>query len=97
MTYLLIPPSVKESPAGGPPLFNRYGLLRGISLLVSWEDTVVEVRYPTEDQLTDSRLAYIGGHEYLVDDDEAQVLIDAGYGSCLYLEDVYVDGYVDIY
>lgn len=95
--YQLIPPSVKEPPAGMPPLFNRYGLLRGISLLVSWEDTVAQVRYPTEDQLAVSRIAYIGGHEYLVEDDEAQVLIDAGYGDCLYVQDRYVDEYVDVY
>ena len=31
---------------------------------------------------------YLGGHEYILSDEEAQVLIDAGYDECL--SDIYV-------
>ena len=92
MAYLLIPPSVKEPPAGTGPLMERYGLLRGISLLVSDADTVAAVRYPTSDQLDAARVAYIGGHEYWLEDAEAQVLIDAGYADCLHHLDEQPEG-----
>jgi hypothetical protein len=32
---------------------------------------------------------YIGGHEYILEDDEAQVLIDAGYDE--YLTDTFIE------
>jgi hypothetical protein len=83
VAYLLITPSVKEAPAGGGPLFMRYGLLRGISLLVDADGGVTEVRYPTEHQVNAAHRYYIGGHEYVVDGEDAQVLLDAGYSSNL--------------
>ena len=84
MAYLLIPPVVMEGPAGGGPLFSRYKLPRGVSLLVGQDNSVISVRYPSEYQLADARVAYIGGHEYVIDDAEAQILTDAGYADCLY-------------
>jgi len=84
MPYLLIPPSVAEGPAGGGPLFFRYKLLRGISLLVSPEGAVSAVRYPSEDQLAAAAVAYIGGHEYLLSDEDAAVISAGGYADCLH-------------
>jgi hypothetical protein len=75
---LLITPTVKEPPAGIGPLMFRYGLLRGVSLLVSPQNTVTAVRYPTEDQLAAARVAY------LLDDAEAAIIAAAGYGDCLH-------------
>jgi hypothetical protein len=83
MPYLLIPPIVMEGPAGGGPLFERFKIPRGVSLLVSAAGGVTEVRYPTEDDLAAADVAYIGGHEYYLSDEDAQPLITAGFASCL--------------
>jgi hypothetical protein len=96
MAYLLVTPSVREGPAGGGPLFSRYKIPRGISLLVFPGCVVTEVRYPSEDQLAAAEVAYIGGHEYIVDGEDAQCLLDAGYGH-LMTPDFYGDIYVDPY
>jgi hypothetical protein len=79
MAYLLRPPSVRESPAGGGVLFSRYKIHRGICLLVDEQGYVSEAQYPTEIQWNAAKTVYVGGHEYVVDGEEAQVLLDAGY------------------
>jgi len=93
MAYKLITPVVREAPAGGGPLFMRYSLLRGVTLLVSPDGGVAAVRYPSEEQLAAAAVAYIGGHEYWITDEAGQVLIDAGFGDSL----VHSDGYVNHY
>lgn len=94
MTYLLRPPIVMEGPMSTGPLFSRYMIPKGVSLLVTGT-TVVEMRFPDQDQCAAADVVYLGGHEYLIDDDAAQLLINAGYGSCLEPTDRY--GYSDIY
>lgn len=88
--YHFIPPSVKEAPAGGGRLFFRYGLQRGISVLVT-DGVVTEVRSPTQDEVSAADAAYIGGHEYLISDADAAPLLAAG------LHLTYVHGYTDDY
>lgn len=84
MLYRLIPPTVLEAPgmdvAGR--LFGRVRYPRGVSLLVTGT-RVEEQRWPTIEQQQAADITYLGGHEYLLDDAAAQVLIDAGYGSNL--------------
>lgn len=96
--YLLVPPTVNEAPgmdvAG--PLFGRVAYPRGVSLLVTGT-RVREQRWPTIEQQRAADTTYLGGHEYLLTDAQAQVLIDAGYESCLTKTDAYGDTYEDGY
>ena len=55
---------------------------RGISLLVNGT-TVTEVQTPYQDDIASADAAYLGGHEYILTEAEAQVLIDAGYSDYL--------------
>lgn len=90
MAYVLVPPTVDEAPAWGGPLFGRVKYPRGISLLVKGS-AVVEKRFPTIEEQQAVDITYLGGHVYTLDDIEAQVLIDAGYGACLTRADVYTE------
>jgi hypothetical protein len=55
---------------------------RGVSLIVNGT-SVTENRTPSQDDLADADTYYLGGHAYTLTDEEAQVLIDAGYGDYL--------------
>lgn len=74
------PPTVSEGPAGGGPLFSRYKLDRGISVLVN-AGVVRQVRYPSQDECLAADRVYLGGYSHPVTDDEAAVLTTAGLGS----------------
>jgi hypothetical protein len=50
----------------------------GVTLIKN-NGVYVEQQYPYHDDLVAADLYYLGGHIYVVDDDEAQALIDAGY------------------
>ena len=82
MPYLFRPPTVMEGPIGTGPLFYRYDQPRGVSLLVTGT-SVVEQRFPDQDQMAAADVVYLGGHEYLVDDAMAALLTSAGYGDGL--------------
>jgi len=96
MAYLLQPPTVMEGPIGFGVLFSRYDQPRGVSLLVTGTD-VVEQRYPDQDMMLAADVTYLGGHEYVITDEAAQILIDAGYGDCVEPFDGYVDTYEERY
>lgn len=55
---------------------------RGVSLLVTGT-VVTENQTPSQDDLAAADYYFLGGHEYTVSDQQAQVLINAGYGSYL--------------
>ncbi len=57
---------------------------RGISLLVTGS-TVVENQYPSQDDLANVDYYFLGGHVYTVSNEQAAVLIAAGYGDYLTL------------
>lgn len=57
---------------------------RGITLLVTGT-TVVENMTPSQDDLAAASYYFLGGHEYVVSDEQAQVLTNAGYSSYLTL------------
>ena len=94
MTYLLRPPTVREAPEGSGPLFGRVGVYRGVTLLVT-DGVAVEARYPTQDEVAAADAAYIGGHEYLLTDEQAAPLLAAGY-DCTKVH-VYIDQYESRY
>jgi hypothetical protein len=58
---------------------------RGVTLLVNGT-TVTATRYPYQDDIADADAVYMGGHTYEIDDQAAQILIDAGYSQ--YLENI---------
>ena len=98
MAYVLIPPTVMEGPsARTTALFSRVRYPHGVSLLVTGS-SVVEVRGPSIEMQREADATYLGGHRYTLTDEQAQPLIDAGYGSpVLERSDVYVDEYEEKY
>jgi len=66
----------------GPIPVSLTDVPRGISLLVNGT-TVTENRTPSQDDLADADAYYLGGHTYTLNDQEAQILIDAGYSNYL--------------
>ena len=80
MTYTLRPPTVEESPAGLPPLFYRYKLLKADSLIMT-AGVVTRQRTFSNAQTQAADYAYIGGHEYIISPSEYTQLVAAGYGS----------------
>jgi hypothetical protein len=55
---------------------------RGISLLITGT-SVTENQTQSQDDLADADTYYLGGHAYTLTDQEAQVLINAGYSDYL--------------
>ena len=55
---------------------------RGYSLLVTGT-TVTEIQTPSQDQLAAAGYYFLGGHEYIVSQAQATVLINAGYSAYL--------------
>lgn len=76
------PPTVEEGPAGGGPLFGRYKLTRGVTVLKN-AGVYTEHRYPSQAQVDAADIAYIGGYRHVVSDTEATALTNAGYGGNL--------------
>lgn len=74
------PPTVEEGPAGPGPLFNRYRISRGITVLKE-AGVYRQVRYPSQAECAAADVAYIGGHTYEITSAEASALTAAGYGS----------------
>jgi hypothetical protein len=66
---------------GATPSFMT-DVARGVTLIVNGT-VVTENRTPYQDDLANATTYYLGGHEYTLDDAEAQVLIDAGYSEYL--------------
>lgn len=55
---------------------------RGVTLLVTGS-VVTATLVPYQDDMSAADAVYLGGHEYVLDEVDAQVLIDAGYGDYL--------------
>jgi hypothetical protein len=55
---------------------------RAYSLLVNGT-TVTEIQTPYQNDIEDADACYMGGHEYILNEQEAQILIDAGYSDYL--------------
>ena len=65
----------------GRPLSNGSYLTdigRGVTLIVNGT-TVTESRTPYQNDLENADAYYLGGHEYVVDQSAADILINAGY------------------
>jgi hypothetical protein len=76
--YKFTTPYVEEGPAGTGPLFSRYRLNRGVSVL-NINGEYYEMRYPTEDDIASADVFYRGGNDHIVSDSIAQDLLALGY------------------
>ena len=84
MPYLFTPPVEDEGPMGGNWLFARYTRKQGVTVY-RVDGQFYEDRFPAQDDLVDADLIYLGGHEYVISNAEAQNLINlnAGYNVTL--------------
>ena len=62
----------------GPIAPSMTDIPRGQSLLVTGT-TVVMTQTPSQDDLAAASYYFLGGHEYIISDEQAAVLIAAGY------------------
>ena len=78
MPYLFVPPVEDEGPMGGNWLFARYTRKQGVTVY-RLDGEFYEDRFPAQDDLIDADLIYLGGHEYVVTEDEKNALESVGY------------------
>lgn len=78
MAYRFTTPTISEGPLGTGPLFSRYRLPRGISVL-KIDNVYYEMRVPSEEDVADASNVYIGGYSYEVNASEKTALEAAGY------------------
>lgn len=76
----LTPPTRDQGPAALDPLFVRYKIARGVSLLVTGA-TVTEAQYASQDEAEAADFYYQGGMVHTISAAEATTLTNAGYGS----------------
>lgn len=74
-------PTTQEGPASWEDrLFLRVKLARGVSIFEGPPGAYEAIRFPTQDEIAAATTAYMGGHEYLVDDATRAALMAAGLG-----------------
>jgi hypothetical protein len=78
MTYRFTTPTISEGPAGEGPLFSRYRLTRGVSV-IKIEGEYYEVRNPSTEEIAEAEAFYLGGITYDVNEAEKAGLEAAGY------------------
>lgn len=76
----LTPPTEDQEIESSHPLWGRYKLNRGLSLLVSGS-TVTLVQYPNQEDLDQYDYVYLGGYTHTISTAEAATLTAAGYGA----------------
>lgn len=81
-TWLFTTPSNSQGPASWEDwLFVRIRLDRGITLLENPPGTFTAVQFPTQDQIAaSSPRFYMGGHQYVVSDQDRTDLLAANVG-----------------
>ena len=80
MAYVFTPPAVEEAPAGFTRLFWRFRIPRGDTILV-YGTAIVRERTPGVDETQAADYCYLGGHRYVLSQNEYTILTNAGYGS----------------
>jgi hypothetical protein len=77
--YKFIPPSVYETPIAWDRLFVRYGIHRGVSVLMI-DGRYSSYRFPAQTDIAASTEHYLGGHVYIIDENTKTRLTDASIG-----------------
>ena len=78
MAYRFTTPTISEGPAGEGRLFERFRLVRGVTVL-KIDGLYYELRYPSSEEVESAEQAYIGGYSYEVSAAEKADLEAAGY------------------
>lgn len=78
-SYIFKPPTVDEAPAGDGPLFSRFKLTRGVSV-VNVAGVYSQVRTLDSDLIPTYQEFYQGGGNYTVTDAVRTALIAGGVG-----------------
>jgi hypothetical protein len=78
MAYRFTTPTISEGPAGEGRLFERFRLVRGITVL-KIDGQYYELRYPSSEEVEAAEEAYMGGYSYEVTVGEKASLEAAGY------------------
>jgi hypothetical protein len=78
-TYKFTTPTTPETPLGQGPLFSRYELDRGISVLRK-NGVYSSYRYPSLEETLNAEEVYLGGRIYIIDEAKKDSLTAAGYG-----------------
>jgi hypothetical protein len=78
MAYRFTTPTISEGPAGEGRLFERFRLVRGITVL-KIDGQYYELRYPSSEEVEAAEEAYMGGYSYEVTIGEKASLEAAGY------------------
>lgn len=77
--YKFVPPSVYETPIAWDRLFVRYGIHRGVSVLMI-DGMYSTYRFPGQTEVAAATEVYLGGHEYIIDEKTKNRLTDASIG-----------------
>ena len=80
MAYVFTPPAVEEAPAGFSRLFWRFRIARGNTVLV-YGSAITQTRTPGVDETLNADYCYLGGHKYVLSQNEYNILTNGGYGS----------------
>lgn len=80
--YLFQTRTIEVASGETHPIFGRLRFTRGLTLLQNG-GIYSEVDGPSDEQISMAEVTYLGGHTYLVTNDEAARLTTAGYGAFL--------------
>lgn len=89
--YLFTPPGRAEKVNVKEPLWDRTYDIRGVTVLKE-SGLYTQVQNPLYERVIAAQKAYLGGHEYLVTNVEADSLTSAGYGDYLVYANVFGSG-----
>lgn len=84
--YKFVPPTVFETPIAWDRLFIRYGIHRGVSVLMI-DGQYSSYRFPAQTDIAASSEHYLGGHEYIIDEATKTRLTDTSIGG-VYAENI---------
>lgn len=77
--YLFKPPTVKQTPMAWNRLMVRYGIDRGQSV-VMLNGYYTTTQYPSQTELAEANEYYLGGHNYVIDEDTKNRLTNPTIG-----------------
>lgn len=77
--YQFVTPTVKETPIAWDRLFIRYGIHRGVSVLMV-DGVYSSYRFPAQTDIAASSEHYLGGHTYIIDEATKNRLTNAAIG-----------------
>lgn len=77
--YIFTTPTVTETPMGEGPLFSRYNINKGVSVL-RINGIYSSYRYPAQTDIATATEFYLGGTKTLITQETADALTAQGYG-----------------